>query len=201
MRIRSFLTFALLAALAGPSLANFEGKPPLPSSQLPTSGQSGDGSGTPTVRQQAERLYGDAYDDVARARDAVLWSKPKDAEKKYRRALERAKQAVALDTTYHEAWNLVGFASRKLGDYPASLAAYRTCLRQRFDYAPAREYYGEALLETGDLKGARDQIVWLRRLKAEDLAVQLENAIEAKAGPANAEPSAGASKSDSTGTH
>lgn len=34
------------------------------------------------------------------------------------------------------------------------------------DYAPAREYLGEAWLEKGDAKQARLQLVWLERLGA-----------------------------------
>src|SRR5262249_15850463 len=44
---------------------------------------------------------------------------------------------------------------------------------------PAREYYGQALLESGDREGAQAQLAYLKRLKADDLAKQLEDAIAA----------------------
>lgn len=143
-----------------------------------------------TPRQQAERLYADAYDEIDKAKQDERAGKGKNAEKRFRRAADRAQSAAELDSTYHEAWNLLGFAARKLGDYPKSLAAYRTSIRRAPDYAPAREYYGAALLESGDLAGAEKQLEWLRRLGATDLAAELDRAIaphrKAPAGPDSA---------------
>ena len=51
------------------------------------------------------------------------------------------------------------------------------------DYAPAREYYGQTLLAKGDREGAEIQLMWLKRLKADDLVKQLETAM-AEAAPA-----------------
>ena len=142
-----------------------------------------------TTRQQAEQWYADAYDDIAKAKQDAADGKAKNSEKRFRRALDRAMRATEYDTTYHEAWNLAGFAARKLGNYPKSLAAYRTSIRLNGGYAPAREYYGHALLESGDLKGAEEQLAWLQNSKATELAASLQAAIDAKKGAkAAAEP-------------
>jgi tetratricopeptide (TPR) repeat protein len=179
MRTRTFFAIAALAALAAsPSLASMGGgsTPSVPSSS-PDPNMSGSPQLTP--RQEAERLYGDAYDDVAKAKDDLKDGKDKNATKKFRRALDRGRHAVELDTTYYEAWNLIGYSSRKLNDYPGALAAYGTCLRIKPDYAPAREYLGEAYVEMGDAKKAREQLAWLERLSQADQAKSLRTQIEA----------------------
>ena len=69
-------------------------------------------------------------------------------------------------TADHEAWNLVGYTARKTGDYDKSFKAYQRCLDIKPDYAPAREYLGEAWLDKGEVKKAHDQLLWLERLAA-----------------------------------
>jgi tetratricopeptide (TPR) repeat protein len=179
MRTRTFLAVAALAALAAtPSLASLGGggggsAPSMPTSNDPSVSQQ------LTPRQEAERLYGSAYDDIAKAKQDLADRKDGNATKKFRRALERGRHAVELDSTYFEAWNLVGFSSRKLNDYPGALAAYGRCLGIKPDYAPAREYLGEAYVEMGDTKKAREQLAWLEKLSQGDQAKSLRTQIEA----------------------
>lgn len=170
-----FALAALVIATASPAWSAFSDRPATP----PTSPSepSAPLKGALTPRQQAEQWYGDAYDDVARARQDAAAGKAKSAEKRFGRALERARRATELDSTYHEAWNLVGFAARHMNDLPQSLAAYRTCLRLAPDYAPAREYYGEALAQSGDLAGAEKQLEWLRAAGHADLAAELDRSL------------------------
>lgn len=181
MRTRIISAVAVATLLFVPaafaSFGGSGGSAPSTPPQSPDPPPSGDATLTP--RQQAERLYGDAYDDVAKAKQDVTGGKAKNAEKRFRRALDHAKQAAQLDTTYVEAWNLIGFASRKLGDYPASLAAYQHCLALQPDYAPAREYLGEAYVELGQPRLAREQLVWLEKLQQVDQAKMLRDRIEA----------------------
>ena len=166
MHARHAVALVLIAALAAPAFASMGGSP----APEPASNPQGEikGSTPITPRQQAEQLYGGAYDDVAKANLDVANGKGKNAQKKFKRALDRALDAVALDTTYFEAWNLVGFAARKLADYPRSLAAYGTCLRLQPGYAAAREYLGEAYVELGRIREAREQLAWRERLSAAD---------------------------------
>ncbi len=179
MRTRLLFSLLMLSLAASTSFASGGSRPEMPSTPAPgSSPQSGE---MKTPRQEAEGWYTNAYDDIAKAKEvlAAETPDPKKAEKLFKRAIDRAGRALEFDKKYYEALNLQGFSWRKLGDYQKSLDAYAACLRIEPDYAPAREYYGEALLENGDLEGAQGQLVWLKRLRAEDLAKQLEAAIAA----------------------
>src|SRR5580765_2242905 len=180
MRARLLLPLLLLSIAVSPSYASFGGsKPDNPPSQ--PSGSTTEASDGKTPRQQAESWYNDGYEDVTQAKDALAKEQPdtKKASKLFKRAIDRADRALEYDKTYFEALNLQGFSWRKLGNYEKSLAAYAACLAIQPDYAPAREYYGEALLESGDRDAAAAQLEELKRLKADDLAKQLEDAIAA----------------------
>ena len=180
MRPRLLLPLLLLTFAATPSLASMGSRPETPPASQP-SGSTPEASDQKTPRQQAESWYNDAYDDVSKAKDALAAQKPdtKKADKLFKRAIDRADRALDFDKTYFEALNLQGFSFRKLGNYPKSLEAYAACLAIQPDYAPAREYYGEALLESGDRATAEAQLVWLKKLKADDLAKQLEGVLAA----------------------
>jgi tetratricopeptide (TPR) repeat protein len=192
MRIRSTLVaFTLAAITASPSSASMGGGSPAPSAPSSTNTPMA-GAQPLTPRQEAERLYGDAYDDIAKAKAELADGKGKNATKRFRRALERAKHAVELDSMYFEAWNLIGYASRKLDDRPGAVVAYGRSLRIKPDYAPAREYLGEAYVEMGEPARAREQLAWLERLSKADEAKNLKGQIEAweTAHPAGATPAA-----------
>ncbi len=179
MQSRFFVpTLLATVLLASPALASFSGSRPEPIEGPQPSGEQQ--SDQLTARQQAERLYGDAYDEVAKAKqDLANEKKKKNAEKRFKKALERGQRAVELDSTYFEAWNLVGFAARHLSDYDRSIAAYQRCLKIKPDYAPAREYLGEAYVELGKLESAREQLALLNQLKATDEAANLKAQIDA----------------------
>jgi tetratricopeptide (TPR) repeat protein len=181
MRLPTACVAVVLTALvAMPALASFSGgKPKDPAPSAPATPAPGS-TATATSRQEAEKWYGDAYGDVAKANKDVAEGKAKNAEKRFRRALERGERAVALDSTYHEALNLVGYCARNLKLYPQSLAAYQRCLALKEDYVPAREYLGELYLETGDLEKAEEQLAWLEKLEAEFEVQDLKAKIEAR---------------------
>lgn len=183
MRLRSLpVIAALLTLTAAPGFASMTSGGGKPETPMPSSSNPGDAAAGDAVvdrRKMAEKWYADAYEDVAKAKDEVAAGKAKNAEKRFRRALERGEKATEWDSLYHEAWNLIGFSARKLGDYPKSLASYEHCLRIKPDFAPAREYLGEALVETGKPKEAREQLAWLEKLEAADLAKELRTKIEA----------------------
>jgi len=175
MRIRIPLVIALIISFASSASANMGGSSaPEPASTARPEVKNGEAL---TPRQQAEQLYGGAYDDIAKAGVDAANGKDKNAQKKYRRALDRATEAVAMDSTYFEAWNLAGYAARKLGDFPRSLSSYSRCLAIQPGYAAAREYLGEAYLELGRVREAREQLAWLQRLGATDQAKALSERI------------------------
>ena len=194
MNVRPLLPLLLITLVATPALASFGSKPDAPPPSSPSS--STEASAQKTPRQEAEGWYNDAYGDVAKAKDLLAAESPdkKKAEKMFKRAIDRADEALKLDNSYYEALNLQGFAWRKLGNYKKSLDAYAACLRLEPDYAPAREYYGQALLESGDREGAEAQLAYLKRLKADDLAKQLEDALAAAPALDDAKASKGKDK-------
>lgn len=169
----------LVAASAAFAMSSEPRNPPPPPSQPGVPGMSGPGTTTVTPRQEAEQSYALAYEEVGKAREDLEDGKAKNAEKKFRRALERCEKAVAFDERYHEAWNLLGYTARKTGDYDKAFKAYDRCLAIKPDYAPAREYLGEAWLDKGDAKKARDQLVWLERLGATEELKTLKTRYDA----------------------
>lgn len=172
MRLR--LVFPLLASalITSAAVADYGSPPPQPTPSAPAPSPGSPEEAAFNARHEAERYFSDGYSDVAKAGKDLEKGKKDNAAKKYQRARERCQKAVQLDSTYYEAWNLVGFTSRKLGDYPHSFEAYRTALRLKPDFALALEYYGEGLLETGDLAGARQQLAALRNSLPAGVAIQ-----------------------------
>jgi len=202
MRTRTLgIAFLLAALAAAPALASFSGSSPKGDEPQRPSGIS---SISLTPRQEAERLYADAYDEIAKAKKDLEEGKAKNAEKKFKKALDRGERAVDHDPKYHEAWNLIGYAARKLKRYDRALAAYEKCLALKPDYAPAREYLGEAYLELGKPDQAREQLAWLERSAAASAeAGELKKAIAAHEGAhaaaaADSIKAAGGSPADST---
>lgn len=91
---------------------------------------------------------------------------------------------MALRRDYPEApevANWLGFAHRKLKDYPTSKRFYDEALLLDPNYLPALEYQGEWFIETGDIASARANLAKLERLcgrchEWDDLAKSLAKA-------------------------
>jgi tetratricopeptide (TPR) repeat protein len=161
MKARTISIAFMLAALAAlPAYANMGGGGSKDEPQKPP--PQGISSMSYTPREEAERFYADGRDEIAKARKELEAGKTKNAEKKFKKALDKGERAVAIDPRYHEAWNLVGYSSRKLKNYDHALVAYDKCLTLKPDYTLAREYLGEAYLEMGNLPKAREQLAWLQ---------------------------------------
>ncbi len=143
-------------------------------------------------RADAEKVYAKGWELSEDAKKEVAAGKADSAKKKFGKALKKFQEAADTDPTYFEAWNMVGFCSRKSGDLKRSFAAYQKCLLIEPEYAQAHEYLGEAYLMSGDLAKAKEQLLWLVSRKSEQ-AGELATKIEQfqKAGP-------GAAQSDST---
>lgn len=82
------------------------------------------------------------------------------------KARESFRKAVAADPEMKEGWNMLGFTSRKLGDYEESLKAYEKALALAPDYPEAIEYRAELFLMTGRLKQTRESYDRLLKLDA-----------------------------------
>ncbi len=64
--------------------------------------------------------------------------------------------------------NYKGFVSRKLGRMAVALEFYEAALATAPDYVLARSYYGQALVEAGDIAGAEAQLAEIRTRAGRD---------------------------------
>jgi tetratricopeptide (TPR) repeat protein len=119
-----------------------------------------------TPQQKAKDAYNDGVHDVKKAdkaQDAAAQATDtgkkdkaaRDAHDRYAEALSKFQEATQLDPTLHEAWNYVGYTSRKLGHYDEALAAYDKALALKPGYADALEYRGEAYLALNRIPDAQ----------------------------------------------
>ncbi len=84
-------------------------------------------------------------------------------QKAYSEALAYLQKEVGVDPRNADAWNLIGFSSRKLGDYVTSEAAYDKALAINPNHKGALEYKGELYLTLGNLAGAEELLERLRK--------------------------------------
>ena len=143
--VQRLIASCLLASLMPLAWANGGGSMPAPMPRVET------------PQQKARDAYNDgvhyvkkadkAQDYALHANDAAKKDKAlHEAQEAYAAALARFQQAVGLDDTVAEAWNYLGYTSRKLGHYDEALAAYGKALALKPGYADALEYRGEAYL-------------------------------------------------------
>lgn len=127
---------------------------------------SGSMSRAASPQQQARDLYNDGVGYVKKADKADLEAaqagdggrkerSARDAHDRYASALGKFVQAVKLDPGRYEAWNYVGYTSRKLGHYDDALSAYDRALSLKPGYPDAIEYRGEAYLAVNRLEDAK----------------------------------------------
>jgi len=158
MRPASRLIFASLLVSAVPAWSNGGGGMSMPQ-RMPEMRQ-------PSPEEQARSAYNDGVRYAKKADKALAASlEAKDAGKKdkqakesqelYARALDSFKQAAELNFTMPEAWNYVGYTSRKLGHYEDALAAYDKALSLKPGYTDALEYRGEAFLAMNRISDAQ----------------------------------------------
>lgn len=153
---KAFL-FGLTAAATPLAWSNGGGSMSTPSMSMPH---------VESPQQKARDAYNDGVRDVKKAdkaQEAALQAS--DAGKKdkalheahdaYAAGLEKFKLAVAQDGSLAEAWNYLGYTSRKLGNYDDALAAYGRAITLKPGYPDALEYRGEAYLGLNRLTDAQ----------------------------------------------
>ena len=101
------------------------------------------------------------------ARESVL--------KGFSEARESFRSAAAADPNMKEAWNLIGYTSRRLGEYEESLSAYDAALKLQPDYPEAIEYRAELFLLTGRLDQAKAAFATLQKSSPSYAGVLLES--------------------------
>ena len=80
---------------------------------------------------------------------------PADAKAAYEKARTNFTAATKADPKLAQAWNGVGYSSRKLGDYKTALSAYDKAIELRAGYPDATEYRGEAYLALNRTEDAK----------------------------------------------
>lgn len=155
-------------------------------------GGGGMGGGAPAARAQtpeemAKAAYNDGVravkqakkyeQDLAEAKDDKKAKASERVRKQYEKARGYFANAASKQDTMYEAWNYVGYTSRKLGEYDKALAAYDEALRLKSDYAEAIEYRGEAYLGLNRMEDAKKAYMDLYR-DSRELAKELMGAME-----------------------
>jgi Flp pilus assembly protein TadD len=114
-----------------------------------TGGSPGGGGSKSAGQPSALELYNQGY---------TAWK-----AERYREAADSFKAAIAAKADYAEAYNMLGFCTRKLGNVTGAFAYYEKALQLKPNFPEAREYYGEAYLEAGDLAKAVQQYIILEK--------------------------------------
>ncbi len=115
-----------------------------------STGPSGPGAGANAMKGPSPLdLYNQGY---------AMWKQEKWAD-----AARYFQNAISMKSDYAEAYNMLGFCTRKLGDLTKAIGYYETALKLKPNFPEAREYFGEAYLENGDLTKAVQQYVWLQK--------------------------------------
>jgi len=99
-------------------------------------------------------------------------------KEQFKQAIEIIEDAIKSDADNADAWNLLGYASRKKGDLKKSAEAYTKALSINPDHKDALEYQGELFLMQDDKAAAEDNLVKLKAL-CPDGCEQVEELMKA----------------------
>jgi len=152
------------------------------------------------ARAELEQLYAKGYDEAQEAKKLKKDGKAGDAKKKFGKAIKKFESAVERDPAYYQAWNMLGYCARNLGDLKRAFSAYEKCLSIKPDYDEAHEYLGEAYLQSGNLDKAKVELAWLRSNdseEADELAEKIDEAV--KKGAGEKKPEVGKESGSSSG--
>jgi len=83
-------------------------------------------------------------------------------EEQYKKAIDKLEDAIKSEPDNADAWNLLGYASRKKGDLERSAEAYGKALDP--EHKDALEYQGELFLMLGDKAAAEGNLAKLNSL-------------------------------------
>jgi tetratricopeptide (TPR) repeat protein len=123
------------------------------------------GAPAPEGAMAARLAYNLGYEEFEKAQaEEILGQKLSGAKAKasadkvrasFLAARAKFEDAAKADPTTKEAWNLIGYTSRRLGEYDKSLAAYEKALALNPTYSEAIEYRAEAYLALNRLDDAK----------------------------------------------
>ena len=100
-------------------------------------------------------------------------------KERYKKAITQLRKALKKDADNADAWNLLGFASRKTGELDASAEAYGKALALDPEHKGALEYQGELFITQGNIDQAKANLAKLTELcpKGCDERSKLEQAL------------------------
>jgi tetratricopeptide (TPR) repeat protein len=96
----------------------------------------------------------------------------------YEAAIIDLNKAIALKADYAEAYNMLGFSTRKLGRINEAYDYYEKALQLKPVFPEALEYYGEAALQDDDLPRAVSMYISVLK-QDKKIAVELLEKIDA----------------------
>jgi len=107
-------------------------------------------------------------------------------EKHYAEAIDALQRARTSFGAHPDVLTYLGFANRKLGHYDVAVSYYRQALTAAPAHKGATEYYGELMVERGDMAGAKQMLAKLDNLCTFGCAEadELRRWVEAKREPA-----------------
>jgi Flp pilus assembly protein TadD len=126
-----------------------------------STGSSSGSSGTMSAKTPTALDYYNMGYDAAQAQ-------------RYQEGAADFNKAIALKSDYAEAYNMLGFCTRKMGNVPQAMTYYDTALRLKPNFPEAREYYGEAYLQQGNLAKAVQQYIILQKASSKNAAELLD---------------------------
>ena len=141
--------FLVLAAVAPPASAVFD---------EPKKGAEQADAPAATPAAQAALEAGLAAVKEAEAAEAAAAGGrklPAEAKRAYTTARAKFEEATKEDPNLSQAWNGLGYSSRKLGNHKGALAAYDKAIELRPGYPEATEYRGEAYLALNRTEDAK----------------------------------------------
>jgi tetratricopeptide (TPR) repeat protein len=108
-------------------------------------------------------------------------------EHRYQDAIDALQRARATFGAHPDVLTYLGFANRKLGRYDLAVNYYRQALAADPNHKGATEYYGELLVERGDMTGAKQMLAKLDNLCTFGCAEadELRRWVEGKGKPAS----------------
>jgi tetratricopeptide (TPR) repeat protein len=141
------------------------------------------------LRDKAVKLSAEAASEPDARKKEKLEAKSKD---KHEDSIKKFSEATKKDPRLYMAWSSLGYAYRKVGNYPSSLEAYGKALEIQPDYTPAIEYRAEAYLGLNRLDDVKSVYMILFRMdrpRADELSTAIDQWLEKrKANPSGLDP-------------
>jgi tetratricopeptide (TPR) repeat protein len=177
MRLPTFWITALLAAIALPCSAVPDATGQVTSTPAPD--LSADGAMKARLNYNlGYEIYEKAMAQevaAARLKGAAALEAQEAVKAGFSQAREHFRTVVGADPNLKEGWNLLGYTSRRLGEFEESLSAYDAALKLEPDYPEAIEYRAELYLLTGRLAQAREAYATLQKSNPSYAGVLLQS--------------------------